>query len=641
MKKIALAGNPNCGKTTLFNRLTGQQAHVGNWPGVTVDCKQACLRGQTDLLIDLPGLYSLSAFSPEEAITRDLLVNHEGPVWNLIRPDSMERGLYLTLQLRELGCDTLLVLAEEVPTLDTEALSRGLGIPVTVANALPVCPKRGVSGAPPRYGRALEGAIAQAAGVLSHASLKSGSLRFWAISALEGSPPLCTKEQQRRLEAIRAELEQKSGQESDTLIASERYRFIDELLCAVGKKPTRHKKAKPDRVLLHPFWALPLFGVLMALLFWVCFGLPGQLLQNAMSSFVAALSGKTTTLLEVLGASPAIRGLVCDGVFGGLGTVLCFLPQLALLFAGMALLEESGYLARAAFLTDRILMKRVGVSGKAFVPLLMGFGCTTSAVLAARTLRTPERERVITLLPFCSCGAKLPVYALLAEIFFPGHAGLVVAACYLFSFGVGLVFVLIAGRKQGKAPFLLEMPAYRVPSLRALLRGTWERCAEFLRKAGTVIFAVGLWIWLMGHIQLTPFPMLVSPEQSVLMGFACKIAPLLAPLGFAAPEAAVALLAGIAGKEAIVSTFGVLCGTGGSAVLMADAIRGLFTPLSAVSFLVFCSLYSPCMSTLAVIGKELSYRKAIFAAVWHTALAYGFAALVYQVGCLLMTSGVF
>lgn len=631
-----MIGNPNCGKTTLFNRLTGERAHAGNWPGVTVERREGMLRGGQKLLVDLPGLYSLTVFSPEEAVSRDFLLEGH-PALNLLEGRTLDRGLYLTMQLLELGCAVTVAVAQEKGALDCGALSRMLGVPVLRAEDPGLSEALSFRRArfTPRYGRILEGYAAEAASVLSQEPPRQGSLRFWAIAALEGSPPACTAEQQRRLEEIRARMEKRTGKEADAYIAGERYALIEKMLqTARPEKPARKREAA-DGLLLHRVLALPCFILVMAALFWICFGAAGQSLQRLMEGLVARAAGFLGGFLALLNVSPPLQALVCDGVLGGVGTVLCFLPQLALLFLGMSFLEESGYLARAAFLTDHLL-RRIGLSGRAFVPLLMGFGCTTTAVMSTRTLRGEERGDTIQLLPYCACGAKFPIYALFAGAFFPAHPGLAVAGCYFSGMAAGAVQGWLTGQNRPKTDFLLELPAYRLPSPVKLWNGTWEKCADFLRKAGTVIFLMSVSVWLLRHIALTPAPVFVPPDESLLSVFADRIAPMLTPLGFGTREGAVALLTGIAGKEAVVSTLGVLCETGGSTELLAAALKTLFTPLSAASFLVFCTLYTPCVSALAAIGRELSPLAAIGVALRQTALAYTVSLAVYQLGVVFM-----
>lgn len=631
-----MIGNPNCGKTTLFNRLTGERAHVGNWPGVTVERREGVLRGKEKMLVDLPGLYSLTVFSPEEAVSRDFLLEGH-PALNLLEGRTLERGLYLTLQLLELGCRVTVAVAQEKGALDCEALSKLLGVPVLRAEdpALSEALSFGQARFTPRYGRILEGYVAEAASVLSQEPPRQGSLRFWAIAALEGSPPVCTAEQRRRLEDIRARMEKRTGREADAYIAGERYALIEKMLQTARPEKPAHKRETADGLLLHRVLALPCFVLVMAALFWLCFGVVGQTLQRAMEGLAARAAGFLSGFLALLKVSGQLQALLCDGVLGGVGTVLCFLPQLALLFLGLSFLEESGYLARAAFLTD-YLLRRIGLSGRAFVPLLMGFGCTTTAVMSTRTLRGRERGDTVRLLPYCACGAKFPIYALFAEAFFPAHPGLAVAACYFLGIAAGAAQGRLNGRNRPKTDFFLELPAYRIPSPVKLWNGTWEKCADFLRKAGTVIFLMSVSVWLLRHITLTPALVFVPPDESLLSVFADRMAPMLKPLGFGTREGVVALLTGIAGKEAVVSTLGVLCETGGSMELLAAALQTLFTPLSAASFLVFCTLYTPCVSALAAIGRELSPLAAIGVALRQTALAYTASLAVYQLGLVFM-----
>lgn len=635
MKTIALVGNPNCGKTTLFNRLTGARAHVGNWPGVTVERLEGILRDGTGKLVDLPGLYSLTAFTPEEAVTRDFLLSGEADfILNLVESRTLERGLYLTLQLLELDIPVTVVLSEDTGMTDCASLSKALGTPVFLSEDPMLVPalSRAKKPSAPRYSRILEGFTAEAVSILSQAPPPRGSLRFWGLAALEGMPPACGKGQQHRLEEIRARMERKTGKEADTYIAEERYTLITGALEKARSGQSAFPKKEPaDRLFLHRLLALPCLALVMAGMFWLCFGTLGQWIQKNMDLGIERASKWTEILLENMEVSPWLQSLVCEGILGGVGIVLCFLPQLALLFLGMAFLEQSGYLARAAFLTDRAL-QGMGLSGRAFVPLLMGFGCTTTAVMSARTLRGEERQNTIQILPYCSCGAKFPVYMLFAETFFPSHSGLAVAACYFMSLAFGTAAA--KSRKALKEGFLLELPPYRKPSFRTICFNAWERCSDFLRRAGTVLFLMSISLWLLRHITLWPLAFAL-PEESLLAAFADRMASLFVPLGFGNRESAVALLMGIAGKEAVVSSFGVLCGAGGSMAVLRQALGGLFTPLSAVSFLIFFSLYPPCISALSAVSRELSFWEALRMVIRQTVTAYMAAFIVYQMGMLL------
>lgn len=653
MDVAALVGNPNSGKTTLFNQLTGQKAHVGNWPGVTVEQHSGVLRGGGTVLTDLPGLYSMTAYSPEERVPRDFLLSGGARrVLNLADSRLLERSLYLTLQLLELGCGAILVLgmlddAERIGwRIDRDALSRGLGMPVCDARDLPSLGRALQAHfpyKPPRYSALLESAVTEAAGLLGPLLQGKGGLRFRAIAALEGAealepalpPPL-----RLRLDDIRERLEKRAGQEASAYIAAERHRVIAAAMQAAVRAPAfpQRRDRRIDRFLLHRFLALPSFAAAMAFLFWCCFGGPGSILQQHMERWIASLSASLGAFLTAVEASDALTGLLCEGVMGGVGSVLCFLPQLAILFLGLAFLEECGYLARAAFLMDHG-MRRIGLSGKAFVPLLMGFGCTTAAVPAARTLPSGEREHTVLLTPFCSCGAKFPIYALFARAFFPGHMILAVLTCYTLGILCGILYAkLLAGKgdERNKAPFLLELPSYRLPSLKNLLRQTWERCADFLEKAGTLIFVVSVGVWLLRHLAFQPFPCFVEEEASLFHSIGGWAAPFFAPLGFGSPEGAIAVLTGLASKESVVASLGVLCGSGGSMSALEGALRQIFTPLSAASFLAFCTLYTPCFSALCAMGRELhSGFSAVKAALLQTGIAYLAALLVYQGGRFL------
>lgn len=593
MDRIALVGNPNCGKTTLFNRLTGEHAHVGNWPGVTVERREGVLRDRSARLVDLPGLYSMSVFSPEEGLSRDFLKTKKTDcILNLLDARALRRSLSLTCQLLSLK------------------------IPVVVA-----------------------------LGMVEEAEREGIHPDFGALSKALGVPVVNAADTQALLKTLRGARGRKNGFQTPWAVEmepEERYRHIEAILkkAAPTYSKKRNTQSRMDRVVLHRALALPVFGMVMALLFWVCFGPPGQALQGTAQRGLDFFGYALEDMFVCWGISPFLKELLLSGVLGGVGTVLCFLPQLALLFLGLAVLEECGYLARAAFLMDAPL-RRLGLSGKAFVPLLTGFGCTTTALMTTRTLyRARERRLTILLMPFCSCGAKFPIYALFAGAFFPRYQGIAIAGCYLLGILAGVCYAWFLGEllPGESAPFLLELPRYHIPSLETVLRSAFEKCGDFIRKAGTILFLLSIAMWLLEHIAL--FPMGVTAgEGSLLYRLGDAAASMFAPLGFGFREGAVALLAGAASKEAVVSAFGVLCG-GGPQGLNA-ALQGLFTPLSAVSFLVFSTLYAPCVSALAAMKRELGSATAMLRAVGvQTAIAYLTALGVYQIGTLFINMNI-
>ncbi|WP_066459015.1 ferrous iron transport protein B [Anaerotruncus rubiinfantis] len=665
MKKIALAGNPNCGKTTLFNILTGSRQHVGNWAGVTVERKEGELRAENGraVLVDLPGIYSLTTYTLEERVSRRFLLSDEpDAVVSLLDGTSIARGLYLTLQLCETGCPVVLAIGmmDEVRAaggkIDTEILEKRLDVPVVpvtartgenvsvLAETALALPK--ASGACVRYHGKLEGAIDEVIGIVAGPDTDWRRVRFDAIGLLEGEAEPAgrmglDRGQLLRIARVREQLETAcGGADILTVVADARYRVIDALVREAVRLPAPDEDsltAKIDRIALHKFCSYPIFFAVLAGMFAASFGGVGLSLKALLEHFFAWASGFLQHWLPAFGVGAPLTGLVTGGVLGGVGSVLTFLPQIAILFLCLTLLEECGYLARAAFLMD-LPLRRLGLTGKSFIPMVMGFGCTTPAVMAARTLENEhDRRLTIFLTPFLSCGARFPIYALLAGVFFPAHPGAAVTLLYLLGMLVAGIYgyFLRKGPMRGAlSPFLMEFPPYRIPSLQNVLRNTAEKCGDFLRKAGTLIFLLSVLIWLFQHFD--PRLQFVPDGTGSLFERAGQLlAPLFAPLGFRSGEAAISLLAGLISKEAVVSTLGVVCGAAGDPAALAAGLRGLFTPLSAAAFLAFCALYTPCISALATMRRELHSTKAMLAAAAAQLLiAYGVAMAVYQFGTL-------
>ena len=602
---VALTGNPNCGKTTLFNRLTGAHHTVGNWAGVTVEKKtgRALHRGTALTLVDLPGIYSLTPFSVEEVCARDYLMGGEADVvLDVLDGTNMERNLYLALLLTELGLPVVLAvnLMDEVQArggdIDCARLSALLGVPV-----LPISARTG------------QGVEALLDAVL--AAREAGGAR-------------------------RARVPDSAGEDVDEAVrrADARYRFLEDVCAQAVRRPPQSSRQtvtqRLDAVVTNRVLALPIFLLLMAAMFSAVFGRAGMAMKAGLEHFFAAvLSPWVLNLLAALHAPEWLCALTVDGVIGGVGGVLAFLPQITLLFLFLSLLEDSGYMARAAFIMDRPL-RGLGLSGKAFIPMLMGFGCTTPAVMAARALET-ERDRRLTilLLPFLSCGARLPVYALFAGAFFAQRQGLVVFGLYLLGVCVAVcVGLLLRGTlfQGGRAPLLLELPAYRLPTVRGTLTHLWEKCGGFVAKAGTVLFWMSILVWMLQSFD----PSLrylggANAGDSMFAYIGRLVAPLLAPLGFGTWQAAAALLSGVVAKEAVVSTLGVLYGSGG--------VGAAFTPASACAFLVFTLLYTPCVAALATIRRELHSTCAmLLVALGNTAVAYAAAWITYRVASLFL-----
>ncbi|MGN0625480.1 MAG: ferrous iron transport protein B [Oscillospiraceae bacterium] len=595
-RTIGLLGNPNSGKSTLFNRLTGAHQVTGNWPGVTVERKEGRIQGKPWMLTDLPGIYSLAAYSPEEKVAASFLEDTPPDlVLNIVDATALERNLYLTLQLLERNLPTVVAvnlcdqLERQGGKVDCDALSRRLGVPV-----IPISARSGKN-------------MGQLLLAMEKAAQKAGANR-----------PAWLKE---------------AGEENE----KNRYEIIRMLLDGVydsGAAAGRLTE-RLDRILIDKYLAIPIFLLVMFLMFASIFGPPGMAMKAAAERGVEIISRGLETLLDRTGASWWAREMVVDGIWAGVGSVLTFLPQIALLFLFLTLLEDSGYMARGAFVMDRLLQK-TGLSGKAFIPLLMGFGCTTPAVMATRTLeRERERRLAIRMLPFFSCGAKLPVYILFASAFFPKNRALLVFSLYILGVSLGVLWIRLTGgaEKNRDAPFLMELPPYRLPTLTGTMRRLWDKCKGFVAKAGTVIVSLSALIWLTQHLTFS----LDWTRQASISMFGTVgewLAPLFQPLGFGSWQAAVSLLAGLVAKEAVVSSLAALYAYGNAAGLSA-ALQQAFTPASALSFLVFVLLYMPCVAAFAAIRRELGdWRAGLWAMAGQTAVAYAAAFLIYRIALL-------
>ena len=670
--KVALAGNPNCGKTTLFNALTGSNQYVGNWPGVTVEKKEGTARlGDREItVVDLPGIYSLSPYSMEEIVARDFIIG-EGPdaVIDIVDATNLERNLYLTVQLLELERPLVLALnfMDEVKArgdqIDVERLSKELGVPVVPITAktgegldelLQVAHRQmhlGVTYEPDDLYDDFTHDIHHRMGELIHDYAYAANLpAHWAsIKLLEGDGIVAKAlnlpaDVQNKLDAIIAEYEASSALgDRETLVADSRYRYIERVVHASVVKgkgsegPTLTEKI--DRIVTGKYTALPLFLCAMLVMFVITFGPFGSWLQDGVSALIDLFSGWLEGALTAAGAPAVVISLACDGIISGVGGVLSFLPQIALLFFFLSFLEDSGYMSRAAFIMDRLL-RRFGLSGKAFIPMLMGFGCSVPAIMGARTMENEkDRRMTILLIPFMSCSAKLPVYGLLSAAFFGPWAGLVVFGLYVIGMAVGILsgiffkHTLFAGEP---APFVLELPPYRFPSIENIATHVWQKVKGFLVKAGTLILAMSIVLWLLQSFDFS-LHMVDDAANSMLGTLGALIAPVFAPLGFGFWQAAVALLTGFIAKEMVVSSLSMFYGfsltAAGTAV--AAAMTG-FTPLSAFSMLVFILLYVPCVAATSTMAKELGSAKwTVFSVCWQIGVAYVVSLLVHTVGLAL------
>lgn len=712
---IALAGNPNSGKTTLFNALTGSNQYVGNWPGVTVERKEARFRLNNDeaLLVDLPGVYSLSPYSIEENITRHFIAQHTPDVvLNIVDATNIERNLYLTMQLMEMERPLVIALnlIDEVEKrggrIDAEKLSELLGVPV-----VPISAKRHtgfdelfkalyaqaheprMAQSVTRYDESTRQAVLEIVQALGgehahsvfdaeehhlhrdenqrdddHSPTASHShiggyadegdvdhappTTWVALKLMEGDDSISesaylTDEQRDKIRGairryeIRGQ-EKYPGVDGMTLLADARYTAIEKVLNAASvlRRSAAYGATteKIDRIVTHKYLAFPIFFAVLAFMFILTFGPFGSALCDAMEALITDhVTVWVDWALTALSSPEWVRGLCLNGVLAGVGGVLVFLPQILLIFLFLSILEDSGYMSRAAFITDRLLRK-LGLSGRSFIPMLMGFGCTTTAVIAARGVEN-ERDRRMTIIltPFMSCGAKLPVYGLFCAAFFAARQGLVVFSLYLLGMLVLILCGLLLRRftfREGETPFLMELPQYRIPTPKNVLRRLWDRAKDFLTRAGTIIFAMSVLIWFMQNYSFR-FEMVSDSRQSMFGVIGAFIAPVFKPLGFGTWEKSVALLSGMVAKEAVVSTMQVLYAAADTGALE-FALAQHFTPLSAFSFLVFTLLYTPCISALAAMKRELGSAKyLVFSCMMQLGVAYAVTFVVYQVGRLL------
>ncbi len=679
--KLALVGNPNSGKTTLFNAMTGAREYVGNWPGVTVEKKEGKLRAHNHdmTLVDLPGIYSLSPYSMEEVVARNFVVQEKPEaIINIVDGTNLERNLYLTVQLMELERPMIVALnmMDEVEKngdqIDFHRLSLELGVPVVPISArtgqgieelLRQCEllitlvheqlHRGFCIEPDDLYDDVTHAFHHEIGeIIGSKADEAGLPTHWAeIKLLEGDKlvrealNLSVPEQ----EALEAILRAYSGtdqlNDNETRVADSRYKYISRVSAvSLKRKKEFGEKSVSDKIddlLTNKYLAIPLFLVVMLLIFSLTFGTVGAWLSEQVEQLIGGvLAPFMETWLTGLGTSGWLVSLICDGVISGVGGVLTFLPQIALLFFCLSLLEDSGYLSRTAFIMDKLL-RRFGLSGKSFIPLLMGFGCTVPATMGARTMENEkDRRMTILLLPFMSCSAKLPVYKLIARAFFGRYAGIVMFSMYVLGIVVGVLTGLLFKKtilKGEDAPFVLELPPYRLPTLKNTLQHVGERVTHFLEKAGTIILAMSIVLWFLQSFDLR-FRMVADSADSILGTLGGALAPAFVPLGFGAWQAVVALLSGVIAKEAVVSSLSLFYGfsaAAGDAAVRAS-LSGTFTPLAAFSFLTFVLLYTPCMAAVATMRRELNSKKLTwFMIIYQIACAYLVSLLIFQLGSLL------
>lgn len=662
---FALAGNQNCGKTTLFNQLTGSAQHVGNFPGVTVDRKDGAIRGKANTLVtDLPGIYSMSPYSSEEIVTRNFVLDeHPRGIINIVDATNIERNLYLTMQLMELNIPMVLALnmmdevRENGGSIVINRMEGMLGIPVVpisaaknegidelVSHALHVakyqekpekmdyCDANDDGGAVHRCLHAIMHLIED------HAEEAGIPVRFAASKLAEGDALILEslkldKNEQETLEHIVRQMEKERGLDRAAAIAHMRFDFIEKICEETVVKPRESREhlrsVKIDRLLTGKYTAIPCFVAIMGLVFYLTFGVIGAFLSDILDKGITLLGAAVEQGLAAGHASEAIRSLVMDGVFNGVGSVLSFLPVIVTLFFFLSLLEDSGYMARVAFVMDKLLRK-IGLSGRSIVPMLVGFGCTVPGVMASRTLPS-ERDRKMTILltPFMSCSAKLPIYGFFTAAFFPDHAALVMILLYFGGIVMAILMALLMRHSvfKGEAvPFVMELPNYRMPGAKNVGHLLWDKAKDFLQRAFTVIFIATLVIWFLQTFDMR-LHMVSDSKDSILALAAGVIAPVFAPMGFGDWRISTALISGFMAKESVVSTLSVLFGS-------TEALMTVITPLAAASLLVFCLLYTPCVAAVAAIKRELGGKWAVAVVVLQCAIAWLAAWAVYLIGGL-------
>lgn len=660
---FALAGNQNCGKTTLFNQLTGSNQHVGNFPGVTVDQKVGEVRGEKNCsVVDLPGIYSIRPYTSEEIVTRDFILNEKPDgIINIVDATNIERNLYLTLQLIEMHIPMVLALnmMDEVRsnggTINISKMSEELGIPVVPISAVKnegidellqtalrvakekeypkvydFCPSGPVH-------RCIHSVCHQ---IEDHAERAGISTRFAATKLIEDDPSIAEKLDlsQNELELVEhsiIQMEEEHAMDRNAALADMRYDFIEKVCRTTVIKPQESKEhirsVRIDNVLTNRFWAIPIFIGVMFLVFYLTFNVFGAYLSDLLATGIDAVTAVADKALTAYGINPVVHSLLIDGVFAGVGSVLSFLPIIVVLFFFLSILEDTGYMARIAFVMDKLLRK-IGLSGRSIVPLLVGFGCTVPAVMATRTLSSDrDRRMTIMLTPFMSCSAKIPIYAVFAAAFFPDYAALVMIGLYAAGIIVGIIVALLIGKTvfRGKpVPFVMELPNYRFPSAKSVLLLMWDKAKDFLQRAFTVIFVATVIIWFLQSFD-SRLNVVTDSADSLLAMLGHWLAPIFAPLGFDDWRIPTALITGFSAKEAVVSTLGVLTGT--SVETLGPALSGLFTPISAISFLVFTLLYTPCMAAMAAVKRELgSNALGLGVAALQCVVAWIVAFVVYQ-----------
>ncbi len=666
---FALVGNQNSGKTTLFNQLTGANRHVGNFPGVTVDSTLGNIQGQKDkVVVDLPGIYSMTTFTHEERVARDFILNQKPDgIINIVDATNIERNLYLSLQILSLNIPTVIALnmMDEVRnnggTIDINKMSDALGIPVVPISAIK---NQGIDELiekatetvknnvrPKVHDFCSSGPVHRCIHAVchiieDHAENVGLSRRFSATKLIEGDEDITkrlelNKNELELIEHSVLEMETESMLDRNASIADMRYTFIEnvckETVVKSKESIERKRSRKIDSVLTNKYLAIPLFILIMFGIFYLTFNVIGAFLSDMLSYGIDYFTSLVDNALTAYGINQVVHSLIIDGIFAGVGSVLSFLPLIVVLFFFLSVLEDTGYMARIAFVMDKLLRK-IGLSGRSIVPMLIGFGCTVPAIMATRTLSS-ERDRKMTIMltPFMSCSAKIPIYAVFAAAFFPKHSALVMIFMYLFGIVTGIVTALILNKtafRGNPVPFVMELPNYRFPSFKSVMLLMWDKAKDFIERAFTIIFVGTIIIWFLQSFDIR-LNVVTNSEESLLAMVAKLISPIFKPIGFEDYKITTALLSGFTAKEAVVSTLSVLLGTTMSN--LPYALNGLFTTISAVSFLVFTLLYTPCVAAIATVKQELnSAKKAFFFAILQCIIAYIVSFLVYNLGMILL-----
>ena len=660
---FALAGNQNCGKTTLFNQLTGMNQHVGNFPGVTVDQKSGPVRGQKDCtVVDLPGIYSIRPYSAEEIVTRRFLLDgHPDGIINIVDATNIQRNLYLTLQLME--CRIPMVLAlnmmDEVRanggSIDVQEMEKQLGIPVVPISAaknegIDELIRRAVETVrtrtlpqvmdfcgPGPVHRCIHSVMHQ---IEDHAQSAGLPVRFAATKLIEEDPEILGKLRldQNEIELVEhsiLQMEEEDGMDRNAALAEMRYDFIEgvcrDTVVRCRESREHQRSMRMDRILTGKYTAIPIFILIMLSIFYLTFNVLGAALSDLLAAGIGWLQGVTDSALTAYGINPVVQSLIIDGIFAGVGSVLSFLPVIVVLFFFLSILEDTGYMARVAFVMDKLLRK-IGLSGRSIVPLLIGFGCSVPAIMATRTLSSDrDRKMTILLTPFMSCSAKIPIYAVFSAAFFEKYQALVMIGLYLGGMLVGVLAALVFGRtlfRGNPVPFVMELPNYRFPSAKSVGQLCWEKAKDFLQRAFTVIFFATCVIWFLQTFDAR-LNVVQDSAQSLLAGVGRLLSPVFRPCGFGSWQAVTALISGFIAKESVISTLGVLLGG-------ESAITTLFTPVSALSYLTFTLLYTPCIAAIAAVRRELdSGWKAAGVSLLQCAVAWLCACGVFQLAGLL------